>query len=106
MKEELGSLLRSRAGEGDAGGLEKGGGADKRAGKLATQRSNAVGGMMPGQLWDTTMNPTTRRMRQVTVEDAGQADRLFTTLMGDSVGPRKDFITANAADLAAADLDV
>jgi DNA gyrase subunit B len=61
--------------------------------------------MMPSQLWDTTMNPDTRTLKIVSVEDAAAADRMFTVLMGDNVIPRKDFITSNAARLKTTDLD-
>lgn len=70
------------------------------------QRFKGLGEMMPEQLWTTTMNPETRKMKQVEIEDAAEADRIFTILMGDRVAPRREFIETYGSKLNLTDLDI
>ena len=70
------------------------------------QRFKGLGEMMPEQLWTTTMNPETRTFKQVEIQDAAEADRIFTILMGDRVAPRREFIETYGSKLNLTDLDI
>lgn len=74
--------------------------------KYTIQRFKGLGEMMATQLWDTTMNPESRTLKRVEIEDAAEADRIFTILMGDRVAPRREFIETHSSKLDMTDLDI
>ena len=67
-----------------------------KSGNIEVQRYKGLGEMNADQLWDTTMNPATRTLKQVTIDSAAEADRIFSMLMGDEVAPRREFIESHA----------
>jgi len=86
----------TRKGRHEQGEKEKETALKKMRGKPIVQRYKGLGEMNPGQLWETTMDPENRTLKAVKVEEGEYADRLFTTLMGKEVPPRKKFIQTHA----------
>ena len=70
------------------------------------QRFKGLGEMMPEQLWDTTLNPDTRILRRLTIEDAAEASHMFALLMGKNVEPRRELIEREGRQLGLMDLDI
>jgi DNA gyrase subunit B len=112
FKDLLGEGARVMRGEGERAKEEKVSDFREAMAWLITQAENAtarqrykgLGEMNPAQLWETTMDPTVRRLLKVQIDDAIEADRVFTMLMGDDVEPRREFIETNA--LRAGNIDI
>ena len=77
---------------------------EEKSAKISIQRYKGLGEMNPEQLWDTTMDPAQRIMKQVTVGDATKADEIFDILMGSEVAPRKQFIHSRAKNVKNLDI--
>ncbi|KAL4440444.1 hypothetical protein ABPG75_003445 [Micractinium tetrahymenae] len=80
--------------------------AELAPGSYHVQRFKGLGEMMPEQLWQTTLNPETRTLRKLTIEDAAEASHMFALLMGDKVGPRRELIERHGSRLALVELDI
>ena len=78
--------------------------ADMKDGSFTLQRFKGLGEMMPEQLWQTTLNPETRLLKRLTVEDAAQANHTFQLLMSDKVAPRREFIETEGPKLESIDV--
>ncbi|MGC8775693.1 MAG: DNA gyrase/topoisomerase IV subunit B, partial [Minisyncoccia bacterium] len=78
--------------------------AEEKISGVSIQRYKGLGEMNPEQLWETTINPETRILKQITIEDAIEADKLFNILMGDDVGPRKQFIQTKSREVKNLDI--
>ena len=76
------------------------------SGKPTMQRFKGLGEMMPQELWTTTMDPSKRMLKKVTIQDAAEADRLLSVLMGNAIAPRKAFISEHAETLDWSALDL
>ena len=76
---------------------------DNKGKKITLQRYKGLGEMNPEQLWETTMNPNNRKLKQISIEDGEEADRVFDMLMGNEVKPRRQFIQRYSKE---ADLDI
>lgn len=79
---------------------------DRPAGSYTIQRFKGLGEMMPQQLWETTLDPASRTLRRLTLEDAAEASHLFSLLMGDRVGPRRELIESHGTRMNLEDLDI
>ena len=91
-------MIEEPESEEDLEGQEEAGAKDKKTQKVSIQRYKGLGEMNPEELWETTMNPETRVLKKVTIEDGQEADRIFDILMGTDVPSRKSFIQTNAKD--------